>query len=126
MHTMWSVRGGGKESNNPGKGKATFTAHSIEKRQDVLRELSRKFDEGPRDDFLCFDQDAVRRLKASYAYKFDFDTAFSHWSRFPWDLAMRPLCEIKAKALGSSKTVTQRFYDKMTLSSSVLNRLGKF
>lgn len=107
-----------------GKSGASFTDLPIEKRQDTLRALSRKFHAAPAS-LLCFDAPAARRLKASYAYIYDrarTELRKPNWSRFPWDVATRALCEIKAEALGSSKTVTHDFYHWMSISRSFLRK----
>ncbi|KAH9838676.1 RNA dependent RNA polymerase-domain-containing protein [Rhodofomes roseus] len=105
------------------KGGASFTDLPIEQRQDIFRELSRMFEDGPAtlpdgSALLCFDKPAIRRLRASYAYILDRDRSRGGWSRFPWDVAMRTLCEIKVEALGGGKTLMEEFYYKMTIPRS--------
>ncbi|OSD08147.1 hypothetical protein PYCCODRAFT_1430316 [Trametes coccinea BRFM310] len=93
------------------RNKAWFTALPIEKRQDILREQSKKFHASP--EGLLYIQDPTV-VKASYAYFYDHQV--KGWSRFPWNVAARALCEIKAKALGPSKTITGDFYLSMAVS----------
>ncbi|KAI9063519.1 hypothetical protein FKP32DRAFT_1571651 [Trametes sanguinea] len=93
------------------KRRAFFTELSIEKRQDILREQSKKFHASPEN--LLYIQDPTT-VKASYAYFYDHQV--KGWSRFPWNVAARALCEIKAKALGPSKTVSGDFYMSMAVS----------
>ncbi|KAI0674419.1 RNA dependent RNA polymerase-domain-containing protein [Trametes maxima] len=99
-----------------GKG---FTGLSIERRQDILREESREFHEGPTG-LRCFDDPTV--IKASYMYCYDRQSKYGGWSRIPWDVAMRALCEIKAKALGQSKTITDDFYRWMAITPVYLRQ----
>jgi hypothetical protein len=97
--------------------KAAFTDLPIEARQDKFRALSRSFVSAPRTDEVFMDDWQITRLRASCAYWYDSQQA--KWSRFPWDVAMRELCAIKANALGTSKTVTADFYERFSLK---LNR----
>ena len=71
---------------------------------------------------LCFDAPAIRRLRASYAYIYDREHSFGGWSRFPWDVAMRTLCQIKVEALGGGKTLTEDFYNKMAIPKSFVKQ----
>ncbi|KNZ76968.1 hypothetical protein J132_10916 [Termitomyces sp. J132] len=103
---------------NKGKG---FTNMPIENRQDILRKLSKHFTSYPTPSNMEVHTDTtlISRLRASYAFVFDLQQnarGFTPWSRFPWDLAMRELCLIKANALGPSKTVTTGFYERFKLS----------
>ncbi|KAF8801656.1 hypothetical protein BYT27DRAFT_7261778 [Phlegmacium glaucopus] len=92
----------------------------IEVRQDVIRSVSRAFTSFPHVEDLQTmpDQATTARLRASYAFKYDAEknTIKGGWSRFPWNVAMRELCAIKATALGPSKTVTNNFYERFRLS----------
>ncbi|KAH9484476.1 RNA-dependent RNA polymerase 1 [Psilocybe cubensis] len=92
----------------------SFTEMRIETRQDMLRERSREFHSGPSLDDLPTipDQDTLNRFRASYAYKYDYDSSPDKWTRFPWDMAMGNLCAIKATALGQAKVVTRNFYER--------------
>jgi len=60
----------------------------------------------------------VARLRASYAYKYDHEVRFSGWTRFPWDVAMRELGAIKARATGRHKTIAGEFYDHFNMKHS--------
>lgn len=95
-----------------------FTDLSIETRQDKLRALSKKFASSPRVDEVLMDADTLARLRASYAYFHDAKQSRNAWTRFPWNVAMRELCAIKAKALGPSKTVMSDFYERFYLKST--------
>lgn len=97
-----------------------FTSRSIVERQNHLRRLSKAFHSAPAG-LLYFDDDEVARVRASYAYVYDHGATESKWSRFPWDMSLRVLCEIKAKALGPSKTMTQGFYSGMQMSRTFLS-----
>ena len=115
-------------SNLMGSSKRTsFTKLPIEIRQDVLRGISKKFASAPCLDDMesIMDEAMIARFRASYAYKYDAEMRStgtddregrSPWSRFPWDVAMRELCAIKARALGPHKTVTTGFYERFKLS----------
>ncbi|KAI0075924.1 hypothetical protein K474DRAFT_1663689 [Panus rudis PR-1116 ss-1] len=100
---------------------ADFTKMPIEKRQDILRSLSRQFASkppGPDQKMYFTSREEVARLRASYAYVLDYEKrSGSSGGRFPFDLAMAELGHIKAKAQGRWKTVSQRFYEVMKISS---------
>ncbi|KAG5653736.1 hypothetical protein H0H81_010993 [Sphagnurus paluster] len=98
-----------------------FTNRQIETRQDILRAYSSKFVAYPAVDHLETFTDAasISRLRASCAYVYDLEhrkRMGTGWSRFPWNVALRELCHIKATALGPSKTVTSGFYERFKLS----------
>ena len=105
--------------NHPGKGK-NFTEKPIEVRQDILRSLSRKFAALPRleDMKTIMEHATISRLRASYAYIYDAQqkSKAKGWSRFPWDVALRDLCQIKVSALGPYKPVTSGFYERFKMS----------
>jgi hypothetical protein len=63
--------------------------------------------------------EVIARVKASYAYKYDYDLQFdkSKGSSFPWDVAMRELGDIKARATGGHKTVIGDFYDHFNIKN---------
>ncbi|KAL0949476.1 hypothetical protein HGRIS_009529 [Hohenbuehelia grisea] len=92
-----------------------FTNMPIETRQDTLRALSRKFSGKPIPGAdILMDETEVAMLRASYAYIYDHQQSSSSWTRFPWDVAMRELCQIKARSLGCDhKTVTGSFHQRM-------------
>jgi len=97
--------------NSPKKA-VPFTGQPIEIRQDAIRKLSREFVSFPPSGTFLMQDEEIARLRASYAYKYDFEnTRFSNWTRFPWDVAMRELGAIKARATGRHKTVAGEFYD---------------
>ena len=108
-------------STNKGQKHKTFTDLPIEKRQDVLRAASREFHSKPAD-LLCFSPHELRRVKASYAYVYDYNKMFNKWSRFPWNVGMRDLCEIKAEAVGVPKTLSNEFYHWMAIHQSYLRK----
>ncbi|KAJ7129577.1 RNA dependent RNA polymerase-domain-containing protein [Mycena epipterygia] len=94
-----------------------FTRLPIERRQDILRELSREFATGPPG--LSMDEDEAARIKASYAYWVDAEQRRwgVGWSRFPWDVAFRELCLIKTRSskVSSLKPVNSDFYERFTM-----------
>ncbi|KDR73737.1 hypothetical protein GALMADRAFT_251555 [Galerina marginata CBS 339.88] len=101
---------------------ANFTDLPIEVRQDRLRAISRAFQSGPDIAELptFIDESMVARYRASYAYKFDAEqNTWDGWSRFPWNVAMRDLCVIKAAALGPYKVVMTQFYERFKLARRV-------
>ena len=64
------------------------------------------------------DPEEIARLRPSYTYLHDMEMhkyKEPKWSQFPFDVAARELCAIKAHALGASKTVTRGFYEKYKL-----------
>lgn len=95
-----------------------FTSMAIEKRQDVLRKCSQSFHSLLLDlrnrGFIQYAPEDLLRYIASYAYIHDHE-ANHRWSRFPWDVAFRTLCEIKAKAVGVTKTVLADFYIRLMI-----------
>ncbi|KAI0053138.1 hypothetical protein FA95DRAFT_934567 [Auriscalpium vulgare] len=94
-----------------------FTTMRIETRQDILRQESRKFASVPAEgQCVYFSQEEVLRVRASYAYYHDWQ---QRWSRFPFDVAMRELGAIKARALGSWKPITSSYYDRFTIRNSI-------
>ncbi|KAF9478503.1 hypothetical protein BDN70DRAFT_44221 [Pholiota conissans] len=107
-----------QDKNGPG-----FTDLPIEVRQDELRSLSRAFaSEGPQigDDLkIVPDKATLSRWQASYAYLYDAEQNCKNgeqsWSRFPWNVAFRELCSIKASTLGPYQVVTTGFYERFKL-----------
>ncbi|PIL27621.1 RNA-dependent RNA polymerase [Ganoderma sinense ZZ0214-1] len=103
----------------------SFTDLPIERRQDVLRQLSRQFHSVPAK-LLFFDAASARRVKASYAYLYDYEHSNKkRWSRFPWNVGTRALCEIKAEALGFPKTIAAEFYPWMVISPSYTRKYSQ-
>lgn len=92
-----------------------FSQQSIETRQDRLRRMSRKFVGGPpAGETIVFSQEEVARLRASYAYLYDW-TRKHGGTRFPWTVAMRELGAIKLRARKDFKPISQDFYEKMSM-----------
>ncbi|KAI6162087.1 hypothetical protein EDD17DRAFT_1453354, partial [Pisolithus thermaeus] len=77
-----------------------FTTLKIERRQDILRSLTRQFSRNPTPECLCFSEDDLAHLKASYAYRIDPEGGFS------FCVAMRDMGYIKARSQGPSKAVS--------------------
>ncbi|SRR5713226_10132484 len=89
-----------------------FTRQSIEVRQDRLRRVSRKFVEGPpAAETFVFSQEEVARLRASYAYMYDWEKRGG--TRFPWNVAFDELGEIKLRVQRDFKPISRDFYEKM-------------
>jgi RNA-dependent RNA polymerase len=98
-----------------------FTELPIEARQDAIRKLSRNFVSFPPPGKFLMQDEEIARLRASYAYKHDHD----RWqffkppgTSFPWDVGMRELGAIKARATGGHKTVVGEFYDHFNMKNS--------
>ena len=96
----------------------SFTELPIETRQDTIRRLSKKFVSfPPPGEFFMLDEE-IARLRASYAYKYDYERQFGKstgGTSFPWDVAMRELGAIKARATGGHKTVVGEFYNHFNM-----------
>ncbi|EPQ58296.1 hypothetical protein GLOTRDRAFT_36051 [Gloeophyllum trabeum ATCC 11539] len=113
------TRGNSEKSGNK-EGGASFTGLGIEQRQDKLRELSRKFvTELTAEDMYLIGKWELEELKASCAY------SIAPRNRFPFDVATRHLCAIKARSLGPYKVVTQNFYERFRIHKSFAQRYGR-
>ncbi|KIY74038.1 hypothetical protein CYLTODRAFT_416311 [Cylindrobasidium torrendii FP15055 ss-10] len=90
-----------------------FTNKPISERQDILRRQSLKFMSGPKlwkdggELSVHWSMDELSRVRASYAYVHDcqvqvdaYKPYSKRFTRFPFDVAARALCDIKAKAVG--------------------------
>jgi RNA-dependent RNA polymerase len=96
-------------------GKNRFTSRRIETRQDGLRRMSLEFVSGPApSETFVFSSEEVARLRASYAYLYDWTTK-QGGTRFPWNVAMRELGLIKLRARKDFKPISQDFYEKMSM-----------
>ena len=112
--TSTGSRAAAKRTSPKKKGVADFTQRSIETRQDRLRRLSREFVGGPPPgDVFVFSPEEVARLRASYAYLYDW-TAHGG-SRFPWNVAFNELGEIKLRAHKDFKPISRDFYERMSV-----------
>ena len=98
------------------RGGADFTQRRIETRQDQLRRVSREFVGGPpAADVFVFSPEEVARLRASYAYLYDWTTHHDGGTRFPWNVAFDELGEIKLRAHKDFKPISRVFYEKMSM-----------
>lgn len=101
-----------------------FTSLPIVVRQDRLRALSMLFADGLSDVHITIGHDGhdLATLMASCAYYLDRTSAHG-WSRFPFNVAFRTLCDIKAKAVshGAVKTVSNHFYTSFSIKPSFLH-----
>ncbi|RXW15104.1 hypothetical protein EST38_g10750 [Candolleomyces aberdarensis] len=117
--------GGGRPSSSlPGSDldSAALTGLPIQRRQDILRSLSRKFAMYPTADELHLSPGWAARVKASYAYFYDCGQQKNKrkWTQFPWNVAFRDLCDIKAQVDSGYKTVRREcFYDRMALKALI-------
>jgi len=103
------------------KSTASFTELPIEARQDVIRRISKQFVSFPPPGEFFMQDEEVARLRASYAYKYDYDIKQqfkSAGTSFPWDVAMRELGAIKARATGGHKTIVGEFYEHFNMKHS--------
>ena len=96
----------------------SFTKLPIEVRQDTIRRLSRNFVSFPPPGQFLMQDEEIARLRASFAYKYDHEARSPGWSRFPWDVAMRELGAIKARATGGHKTIAGEFYEHFNMKPS--------
>lgn len=106
------------KSSTSGKraGGPDFTHWSIELRQDLLRRVSREFVGGPpAKETFVFSQEEVAKLRASYAYLYDWTRHGGGGSRFPWNVAFDELGEIKLRANKDFKPISRDFYEKMSM-----------
>ena len=94
-----------------------FSELPIEGRQDAIRKISRQFVSFPPPGNFFMQDEEIARLRASYAYKYDH-SKWHEGTSFPWDVAMRELGAIKARATGGHKTVTGDFYDHFNMKHS--------
>jgi hypothetical protein len=111
---------------SPSKPKqAAFTDRPIEERQDILRAASRRFAQSPDPSTLHMTRDQAERVKASFAYLYDChykkggvrdgSSKIVRCSRFPFNVAFRTLCDIKARSLGNHKTICSDFYEHVVV-----------
>ena len=98
-------------NSSPQKG-APFTELPIEEKQDTFRKISKLFVSFPPPGEFFMQDEEIARLRASYAYKHDKRMGGTN---FPWDVAMRELGAIKARATGRQKTVAGEFYDHFNM-----------
>ena len=107
----------GKSKGGKRGGGADFSNRSIEMRQDCLRRVSREFVGGPPEaETFVFSQEEVARLRASYAYLYDWKKHIcGGGSRFPWNVAFDELGEIKLRAHQDFKPISRDFYEKMSI-----------
>jgi RNA-dependent RNA polymerase len=109
-----SSRAAAKKGKSVKRGGAEFTHRSIETRQDFLRRMSREFVSGPpAGEVYVFSQEEVARLRASYAYLYDWTKQGG--SRFPWNVAFNELGEIKLRAQKDFKPISRDFYERMSI-----------
>jgi RNA-dependent RNA polymerase len=101
---------------SPQKGGAAFTSLPIEKRQDILRALSKQFASSPNPQLTHMPKDLLNRVKASYAYFYEYQQNAKTDFRFAFDVAFRELCAMKAQTMPAGfKVVSNEFYDKFSL-----------
>lgn len=110
-----SPRKGNREVGSGGSGSGERT---LEERQDILREASRKFASKPDWKECCMPKSLVDRVKASYAYYYDCHYSKKdsprtgvNWSRFPFEVAYRELGRIKAESLNNPKSICASFQE---------------
>ncbi|KAF8581588.1 hypothetical protein K439DRAFT_1353522 [Ramaria rubella] len=102
------------------KDNTSFTNKPIEQRQNILRELSLLFNQNPEGvKFITLSPQEVKRCRASYEHQEKRFTDGSRYSRFPFDVAMRELGNIKAESLGSCHMVTAPFYSVFNVVAAI-------
>lgn len=94
-----------------------FSDLPIERRQDAIRKISRQFVSFPPPGKFLMQDEEIATLRASYAYKYDH-YIWHEGSGFPWDVAMRELGAIKARATGGYKAIAGEFYDHFNMKHS--------
>ncbi|KAF9534243.1 RNA dependent RNA polymerase-domain-containing protein [Crepidotus variabilis] len=104
------------------KSSDSFTDQPIEVRQNTLRKHSQEFASLPLPGTtlsMYMSEEEISRVRASYAYVYDNEMqknrGTQNFTRFPFDVAMRELCAIKARATGRHKTVSGDFYDRFNI-----------
>jgi len=96
----------------------SFTELPIETRQNEIRKISKQFVSFPPPGKFFMQDEEIARLRASYAYKCEFDNRRgTAGNSFAWDVAMRELGAIKARATGGHKTVVGEFYDHFNIKN---------
>lgn len=122
-----SIYGVHRESFSPKKASSSqksclsFTELPIEARQNAIRRVSKQFVSFPPPGKFLMQDEEIARLRASYAYKYDYERwqfIKSTGTSFPWDVAMRELGAIKARATGGHKTIVGEFYDHFNMKYS--------
>lgn len=105
---------------------ANFSKKPIAERQDALRMRSLAFITGPKmwgeegaELSAMWTDEALESVRASYAYVHDCNARLyrGRYSRFPFDVAARTLCRIKAKAVGRETHLAGFVADRMKLMS---------
>lgn len=107
-----------KAAKTPKKGSgSSFSELPIEVRQNKIRDLSLRFNSFPTTKEVLMSEEEITRLRASYAYVHDFEMrrSLNGFTRFPFDMAMRELCLIKARTSGRMKAVSGDFYDHFNM-----------
>ncbi|EAU84823.2 RNA-directed RNA polymerase [Coprinopsis cinerea okayama7 len=117
---------GSPQKISPRKG-AGFTELPIERRQDIIRALSKRFAAKPDPAKMHTVESHLSAFKASYAYFFycfkSHEKGRSYGAQFPFDVAFRALCAIKVGASnGNGKAIQDQFYDRFYMKApKILN-----
>lgn len=94
----------------------SFTLLPIEERQNKLRKLSEDFYFSPNTEEMDMDEGTVTKYKASCMYWYDAEMKRQKgWTRIPWNVAFRTLCDIKCKRRRDQAwvPVTLEFFNAM-------------
>lgn len=96
------------------------TRNSKQERQGEWRKLSLSFSRNPKNLFTI-SEDEAEIFKASFAYELDSEHERRNikCAKFPFDMAMRNICLIKARSLGLYKVVSQSFYQFFEMSNVI-------
>ena len=112
---METGRKGKKDVKKEKRTVVLFSKLPIEVRQNIMRNLSARFNASLPGIFLILSPEEIPILRASFAYIHDIDIKGRRGSHFPWDVATGTLCEIKAKKFGNAKVMTPEFYEALTV-----------
>ena len=130
----------GRSSTSPRKDKSSSNM-PLEQPQNRLRELSFCFSEMLKEEnFIFLSPEDVKRCSASYGNGYvilltsseAYDKSYpayiletrsqeydSQYPKFPFDVAMRELCMIKAQSSGSFKVLESSFYSSFTMTGAI-------
>ncbi|TFK23267.1 hypothetical protein FA15DRAFT_757378 [Coprinopsis marcescibilis] len=108
------INGSPRKGASPKKeSRSVFTDLPIEKRQDILRRLSKSFASGPDPTEMHMPASMIPIYRGSYAYIYAEKQSCNRGSRFPWDVAYQQLVLMKALRTGRLKAVHGDHYEKM-------------
>ncbi|KAG8796073.1 hypothetical protein FRC12_005343 [Ceratobasidium sp. 428] len=114
-----STRRGKSKNKNKNKGEGKEKIMSPGDRQETTRAVSEAYNRNLPNELIFFDEAAVRRVAASYAYHLD-KCARSLECNFSFGVAWAELCAIKAQATGGDfVTLASGYMDSMTMHKKI-------